>query len=67
VVDTGGVLQDYYENIVTFAHTPTFTRAAARLDVQIDFNDADLGPPASANFPRLGTVTLINGLDGSPL
>jgi hypothetical protein len=46
--------------------TTGWTIAPARQDIRIDKPDAT-GLPASANFPRLGTITLTNGRDGSPL
>jgi hypothetical protein len=42
------------------------TQTAARQDIILEAA-SPLGLPAAANFPRLGTVTLINGDTGAPL
>lgn len=41
--------------------SPIATQAAARQDVRIEQGDPVSNWPASVNFPRLGSVTLING------
>jgi uncharacterized phage protein gp47/JayE len=58
--------EPFYTNPVTFVTTPTWTLAPRRYDLPIDFSDG-LGPPASANWPVCGTISITNGDTGSPL
>jgi hypothetical protein len=62
-----GATRWVWDYVTAHAFVSSWSIAPARQDINLEHLTGVSGPPAAANFPRLGTVTLVNGDTGAPL